>query len=409
MARITVVCAGHLWTCPRMVKAADALVEAGHDVRVVSTMPTRAGAAVDRRMHARRRWRWAPVAAAREDAAMRWLLSGARAKAARRAADWFGARAPRAVVVRAYGRLHPELVRAILAEETDVVYAGTNGAITAALDAAAAAGVPCGVDFEDFHCAETSPENGGALTNALADAVMKEATARAAFITAGSSAIADACAARFGRRPVPISNVFSLPSEPSFRREPGPLRLYWFSQTIGAGRGLEQVVEAAGRAATPMELHLRGTSRTGFVDTLRSTASALAPDLRVLVHAPAEPDAMVASCAAYDVGLGAEPGSSLNNVLLLSNKALTYPLAGLAVVLSHTPGQQPLLHSLNGESLSCEPGDTAALADGLRRWALDAGSLRRARQASWDAARSRWHWEHPLERDAMIAAVAGCL
>src|SRR5688572_25855199 len=37
LRRITVVTAGHLSTCPRMVKAADALASAGHEVRVVST------------------------------------------------------------------------------------------------------------------------------------------------------------------------------------------------------------------------------------------------------------------------------------------------------------------------------------------------------------------------------------
>src|SRR5208283_374773 len=35
--RICVITSGHLATCPRMVKAADALAEAGHTVRIVST------------------------------------------------------------------------------------------------------------------------------------------------------------------------------------------------------------------------------------------------------------------------------------------------------------------------------------------------------------------------------------
>ena len=35
--RITVVTAGHLSTCPRMLKSADALAADGYDVRVVAT------------------------------------------------------------------------------------------------------------------------------------------------------------------------------------------------------------------------------------------------------------------------------------------------------------------------------------------------------------------------------------
>ena len=36
-ARITVVTSGHLSTCPRMLKSADALAEAGYNVHVVAT------------------------------------------------------------------------------------------------------------------------------------------------------------------------------------------------------------------------------------------------------------------------------------------------------------------------------------------------------------------------------------
>lgn len=411
MARITVVCAGHLSTCPRMVKAADALAGEGHDVRVVSSILTSAWGETDRRLHAHRVWRWAPVDATRAAAPLRWLLSGGRMRAATRIADALQGRVPRAVAMRAYSRMHSELERAILAEPTDLVYAGTSGAIGAALDAAGRAGVPCGVDFEDFHCGEAdAAAPGGALVNTFGEAMMADATMRAAFLTAGSAAIAAACGERFGRTPLPIDNVFPLPtSAPAFARAPGPLRIYWFSQTIGRGRGIEDVVHAAARASVPCELHLRGAATPGYIESLRRCAAATSGGPSIAVHEPVDPDDMVASCGGFDVGVSAEQGQVPNRMINLPNKALTYPLAGLALILTKTLGQRALGESLGGEAIEYEPGDVAALAEGLRRWARDTASLRRSREASWEAARLRWHWEHPLERDALLAAFAGCL
>jgi glycosyltransferase involved in cell wall biosynthesis len=116
---------------------------------------------------------------------------------------------------------------------------------------------------------------------------------------------------------------------------------------------------------------------------------------------------MVDLCRGYDVGLSLEQGHVQNHALCLGNKALTYVLAGLAIVLTATPGQQPLAADLGEGALVYAPGDVATLAKGLRRWADDRAMLARARAAAWRGARERWHWEHHDERGALLAAVSG--
>ena len=118
---------------------------------------------------------------------------------------------------------------------------------------------------------------------------------------------------------------------------------------------------------------------------------------------------MVDLCRDYDVGLATEPGSSLNNRAALSNKVLTYVLAGLAVVCTDTPGQRPLGQDLGEGALLYAPGDLDALARGLRSWTEDKALLVRAKKAAWEAAKLRWHWDHPLERGALLDAVARAL
>jgi hypothetical protein len=404
--RVTVVTAGHLATCPRMLKAADAFHAAGYDIRVISTSQTPWAVRADRELYARRAWRWEVIDYGREAAPARWLMTGARFRAAQALARSLGPRRPLSIAVHAFSRVHSELVRAILREPQDLIYGGTTGAIAAIAEASRISGTPCGVDFEDFHCGEHEPDAHGALLNDLAAQIMGRVVGQATFVTAGSTAIADACAQRFGVTPIAINNVFPLPAEPAVAAGEGPLRLYWFSQTIGRGRGLEDVVRAAGTARIECELHLRGVPANGYVATLQHLAAMTAPRLHLVVHPPADPDSMVDVCRGFDVGISAEQGRVANNALSLSNKALTYPLAGLALALTDTPGQRPLAHDLGGDAIVYTPGDVAQLADGLARWASDRAALRRAGVAAWEAARRRWHWEHPLERDALLYAAA---
>jgi hypothetical protein len=403
--RVTVVTAGHLATCPRMLKAADALHGAGYDVRVVSTSHTPWAAAADRELKARRAWRWNVISHDRATAPVRWLTSGVRQRLAELAVRRGAGSAPRRVVTAAFSRMHAELVRAILREPADFIYGGTSGALGAAADAARHSGVPFALDFEDFHCGEHDATPWGTLRNELAARVMTDAVRDASFVTAGSAAIARASRERFGIGPLVINNVFPLNSAPASKENADPVRMYWFSQTVGEGRGLEDVIAAAGRARLRAELHLRGRAAGGYLDALRARAAHVAPALNVIHHSPADPDHLVDGCRAFDIGLSVEPGHTLNNALSLSNKTLTYPLAGLAMVVTDTPGQRPLAEDLGADAIVYAPGEIARLADGLSTWAGDRRALRRAQQASWEAARRRWHWEHPLERDRFLSAV----
>ena len=88
-ARICVVTAGHLSTCPRMLKAADALHAAGYAVRVVSANHTPWAQAADREVVRSRGWKWTVVDYARETAATASTgLAGPSASAGAREAWW---------------------------------------------------------------------------------------------------------------------------------------------------------------------------------------------------------------------------------------------------------------------------------------------------------------------------------
>ena len=152
------------------------------------------------------------------------------------------------------------LVSTAASEPADLIYGGTTGALAAVAEAASRLGIPYGLDLEDFHSAEQDTAE-GALANALAARVETATLTNAAFLTAASPMIADAYRSKYGVEPTPIHNTFSLRfSEHEMTDRPGPLRLYWFSQTLGPGRGIEDAIEAEEGSVTPQvgELRLDG-------------------------------------------------------------------------------------------------------------------------------------------------------
>ncbi|HVB38361.1 MAG TPA: glycosyltransferase, partial [Vicinamibacterales bacterium] len=307
-------------------------------------------------------------------------------------------------------RAHAELLRAVLAEPADLVYGGSSGGLLPAALGAGRMGVPYVLDLEDFHSAEQNAP-AECWRDRLSERVEWRVLRGAAALTTSSRAISAAYATKYNVNATVVHNTFELPAnrpDPTAVSADG-LRLYWFSQTIGPGRGLEDAVRAVGLAGLAGELHLRGRPESGYLDVLEGLCRSAAPRLTLAHHLPASPDDMVDLCRPYDVGLAVEEPTSLNHELALSNKALTYPLAALAVVLSATPGHEELAADLGEGALVYRSGDLDALAAGLRRWATDRPALVAARAAAWSSAKRRWHWRHPAERDLLVSTVCGAL
>jgi glycosyltransferase involved in cell wall biosynthesis len=414
-ARITVITSGHLATCPRMLKAADALSADGHRVRVVATRHEPWATEADADVRARRTFPVTTIDYARGSSGLTYWRTGVRYRAARAAADAVGAaRTPFPIVARAFGRVHSELVAAAISEPADLFYGGTTGALAAVAEAARRRGVRYGVDLEDLHSGETSGDRAG-VVDRLAARVEASTIAEAAFVTTSSEAIADVYRDERAAAPVVIHNTFALPSTPPdfSRADPSVLRVYWFSQTIGPGRGLEDAVVALGRAARTTkvraELALRGRPQPGYLESLRQLAAEDSPLLQIVHQAPAPPDAMIDLARGSDVGLALEQMTPRNRQLCVTNKAFTYIMAGVAVAISDTPGQHALGVDLREGAALVPPGDADALAEVFARWMREPARLDCAKRAAWQAAVRRWRWDHELERGRLCAIVREAL
>ena len=392
-----------------MLKAADALACAGHAVRVVSVNHTPWSTATDALLKKARTWSSSVIDYSADSGRRLWLTSGVRQRAMQAIASAVGpARVPMSVVTRAFSRVHDELVREATAVPADLIYGGSTGALAATAESARRLGIPYGIDFEDLH----SGEHGGPgsdFSNGLAARVEQRVIGRAAFATAGSPMIADAYAERYGVRPVAIHNTFSMAPVAGTDRRDGPLRLYWFSQTLGPHRGLEDILRAAGDACVPVELHLRARPIPEYLDSLRQLHAAVAPRLELVLHDPINPDEMVSAAQAFDAGIASEESEPINKRLCLSNKIFTYLAAGIPVLMTRTLAQARLASSLGDAAFGYDSGDVQGLAQIIRELAADPGRLARSRQAARAAAERRWHWEHDDDRGALVETVGKAL
>jgi glycosyltransferase involved in cell wall biosynthesis len=393
-----------------MVKAADAFAEAGYDVSVVATRHERWATAADVDARSRRTWPVDVIDYRRGGGGSTYWRTGAEHRAARAAVAAIGVeRAALPLVARAFGRVHGPIVRAIRAIPADLIYGGTTGALAAIAEAARRSGTPYALDLEDFHSAETLGP-GAPSVDALATRVERDAMRDAVFVTTSSESIAEAYRERYDVDTSVVHNTFPLPEQaPDFTRaDPGMLRLYWFSQTIGPGRGLDEAVAALGRSGVRAELVVRGRPHDGYLDALRGLA-AQAPRLRFVQQPPAAPDAMVELARGFDVGLALDHGPPRNRDLCMANKPFTYILAGMAIAMFDTPGQHALGVDVGRGAALVPPGDVDALAGAFAHWAADPAALDCAKRTAWQSAVRRWHWEHDAERGTLYSLVREAL
>jgi glycosyltransferase involved in cell wall biosynthesis len=406
--RVCLITPGQPSNNPRLVKEADALTEAGHQVHVVCTdsglWPTK----TDRELLAARQWTCEYVGGrpATEPLKHRWTRI--RYGVARRIADTVPVAAP-LLGTALLSRAAPEIAVAAERRSADLYIAHHATLLPIAVRTANRMGARVGYDAEDFYSGLSPLRNGPSSEDRRIESIERKWLISCDFVTASAPAIADEYVHRYGiERPVPVLNTFPLSQCPHEFRTTDlsqNLRLYWFSQCIGANRGLEDVVCAMGLLkGLGTELHLRGSWQTGYQARLMALATQNEVSRQIHVHPHAPPDEMIRLAAQYDVGLSVEQSISRNDALCLSNKIFTYLLAGNAVIGTRTPAQKNLISSLGAAGVSYECGNVSSLAAQLSQWHQDRTALNHARRCAWDWGQRRYNWD--LEKHNLLNAVA---
>jgi len=405
---VCLITPGHLSSTPRLLKEADSLAAAGCRVHVVAGRNFAPADALDAEALRGARWTCTRIDARGGAGAVgRKLLR----HAARRLLPLIPRRVPLRLAALAQSTESLRLAAAAAAVPADLYRGHCLAALWATVRAARVRGAKASFDLEDFHDEETIEAAADPVETAAIRTLQAGLLPRCG-LTVAAPLIGAEYARRYGADATVLLNAFPLAQAPAAPVQPGPVtatrpaRFYWFSQTVGPGRGLEGVIDILARMRTPAELHVRGFASENYRASLQRRAAE--SGVRPVVFLPAGPAAeMVRLAADADLGLSTETPPPLNRDLCLTNKVFVYLLAVLPPLLTPPAGQRALAAELGDAGFLATPADPAATAAALDAHFADPAAVARARAAAWRLGQTRFNWD--AEQRVFLRHVAGLL
>ncbi len=262
-------------------------------------------------------------------------------------------------------------------------------------------------DFEDWHSQDLLPAEQTARPLRLIREAERGLMQRSAYTSTTSHAMAMALQTAYGgERPVVLTNSFPLQPDPARLPHKGLPAFFWFSQTIGPGRGLELFIAAWRQTAQSSRLCLLGDISSGYREKLMQQ---LAPpqQARVEFLHIAAPEELPSIIARHDIGLALEPSLPPNKDCTISNKILQYFNAGLGVIASDTAGQREAMGHAPGAGHMVTLGETGALVRLLDELIADHTGRAAMGAAARHAAEQIYCWEKEAPR--LVATVEAAL
>lgn len=405
LARICIVTPGQVGSNPRVVKEANALVEAGHEVGVVSTKVSKFVESRDLEIIHFAEWAIHRI----EFNYARWKIERLCQRLSQHAFSLTGGLA---FAASAHSVVARNLTRRVRAIPADLYIAHYPAALCAAAGAAKVHNACYAYDAEDFHLGDWPEDERYDKERLFVRSIEGQYLRGCAFVTAASPMIADALVCAYGiSRPKVVLNVFPknhAPANPSTKgsADPGP-SIYWFSQTIGPDRGLETAVRAIALTASRPYLYLRGTVADGYKHSLSSLAIEVGVRDRIHFLEPVLPSTMERAGSDYDLGLAAETGVTANRSMCLTNKIFSFILSGLPPLMSDTPAQMSFAADAGLDDLTFPHDDPPQLATLMDRFLLDSLRLAEIRRYIWRIGQERYNWE--AECGIIINNVKSCV
>ncbi|MFT3867258.1 MAG: glycosyltransferase [Nibricoccus sp.] len=263
------------------------------------------------------------------------------------------------------------------------------------------------VDFEDWHSQDLLPSARRHRPLKLLSAIEQRLLKHANYATTTSHALARALGNLHHRaNPVVIANAFPLQPAPAPRDTIRPPSLFWFSQTIGPGRGLEEFIDAWLLTSSTSSLCLQGEISESYkTELLNRTRTSSKPP--IVFQPLCSPRDLPTQIAKHDIGLALESQSPPSRNLTITNKILQYLNAGLAIVATSTEGHREVLQHEPRAGIFIEPTDpnrTASLLDAL---VSAPTALISMQAASRSLAESTYCWER--EEPKLLALVEQAL
>lgn len=338
--KIILITSGQPSLNPRLVKEADALTNAGYEVTVIYQYRNDWGSKLDQKLFKEKKWSSKLVGGNPQTEKFSYWKSRLKHKLGQLFCRNFGF--DNNLAELAISRCSSELLKCALKIRADLYIAHNLGALPAAIKAAKKNGAKSGFDAEDFHRNEISndPKDFDVrIKSYLEDKYLHQLD----YLTSASPLISEEYQAIYPNFHInTVLNTFPkqlIKSKP-FNDETS-IKLFWFSQTIGPSRGIEDIIWAMGKLNThKLELHLLGEHNSSIKSYFNGLSSANHLKNAIFYYPPIPESSLFSFAAQFDIGVAAEIGFPKNRDICLTNKIFTYVQSGLAILASNTKSQR---------------------------------------------------------------------
>lgn len=397
--KIVLITTGQPATNPRLVKEADALYSQGYETVVLYSFWAEWAIPIDQKRP--KTWRAVLCGGSPAEKPLLYWATRIRRKIAFYLKNYEFFRR------RALARAYDELFNAAVREKGDLYIAHNAGALPVAAKVAQKVNSQFAFDAEDFHVGETHEANPVAIIIKKFESFYLP---KASYISASSDLIAEAYIRRYAiSKPIKvIRNVFPKIMQSPFVKlhDVQSLKLFWFSQTVGRNRGIQDVLHAL-KYLKDVEVSIGILGRVNVEDKIYFESTLVSKLHRIQWYEPRSERELVQLCSHFHIGIASEPGFSLSNNWALTNKLFTYLLAGNALLVSETEAQKQFMDQYPQVGYAYPIGDHFAIGSILQHCHENRAKLEQTRWASWTLSQGELNWEN--EQQKFIASIKSVL
>jgi glycosyltransferase involved in cell wall biosynthesis len=395
----------HLCHNPRAMKEATALAKAGYDVQILGGWIDPLLKKRDQALMTSLPFRYLPVIdiTANKTSRIATRIKGKLARIAHRIGH---------ENVWQLGHASTALRRSAFRQQAELYIAHSEQAMSVAVDLLRA-GRRAGVDMEDWFSEDLLPNSRRHRPLHLLRSLENELLTSGVYASCPSHCMSEAVAQEYRcAPPVVIYNAFHWSERKSIdgtlkdRKNQQVPSIHWFSQALGPGRGLEDLLAALPLVQNLAEIHLRGTPAASFEQWVLGRIPEVWRD-RIFLHDLVSNEELPSRIAEHDIGFAGEMTYCRSRDLTVTNKILQYLLAGLAVIASDTTGQREVAERAPDAVLLYPSGDAPALAARIDTLLGRPEILQRRKAAALRAAEKLFCWER--QEGVLLEAVARVL
>lgn len=166
--------------------------------------------------------------------------------------------------------------------------------------------------------------------------------------------------------------------------------VYWFSQVIGRGRGLELLFDSLVFVKIPFQLHLRGKISEDYRKELKSNTPV---HIELYFHDLVPPEELISRIAEHDLGIAFEESLPESRNYTITNKVFHYFQSGIPILATETEGQIEIFRKAP-KAIIVVQRNPKAIAEELDAILTDVKRLKQSRDASWTAGEDIFSFEN---------------